>query len=464
MLILALASDHAAARTPSVGWRGDGTGSFSVPPHPGTLATLWTTPLRAAGNASPVVIGRRVFVTEEPTTLTCLDADTGKVSWRARNEYLDTLPPDEAAAVKVRLEEAERTEVELAAARKRIVALRRKLRRHVDAPEIAREMEELEAKSNAWKRSLDAVAAWRTADPIEIIGYGSSTPVVAEGRVYALFAQGVVSAFDLAGRRVWSRWLGPRSDDMVGYHRGHAASPVLAAGLLVVPFGALRGLDPATGEVRWSGETWQDFGTPAVVEVAGADYLVSPGGKLIRASDGAVVAEGLGKVQYSGAVVDGSTVYFFGQGSRDQGVRYLAAAAVRLHPGGGAGEVRVERLWDKQLPTTYDQYVNPLVDGGLIYGVNSRGRLRILSAETGELVHKTDLPLDKGEVFPSPARAGSEIWVGGPGGTLLALSRGPTPEITRRIELGTTFRASPFFVGARVVVRTLDAVVMLQAR
>jgi hypothetical protein len=52
----------------------------------------WRTPL-GKSMSQPIIVGNRVFTVEEPHTLTCLDADTGRILWRRENDHLELFDP-----------------------------------------------------------------------------------------------------------------------------------------------------------------------------------------------------------------------------------------------------------------------------------------------------------------------------------------------------------------------------------
>ena len=92
-------------------------------------------------------------------------------------------------------------------------------------------------------------------------------------------ATGVLRALRASdGTLLWRRDL---EQDFPGSRpgRGHAASPLLAEGCLVVPVGApgaaVVGLDPADGSTRWSRHDFgADYASPLLVRVEGAPQLV----------------------------------------------------------------------------------------------------------------------------------------------------------------------------------------------
>jgi outer membrane protein assembly factor BamB len=91
LLMLLVTGALVGAERP-VGFRGDGSGQYpSADPVTKWSArenVLWKTEV-GAGSSSPIVVGRRVFVTSEPDLLICLDAETGKELWRKAHKVSD---------------------------------------------------------------------------------------------------------------------------------------------------------------------------------------------------------------------------------------------------------------------------------------------------------------------------------------------------------------------------------------
>ncbi len=82
-----------------------------------------------------------------------------------------------------------------------------------------------------------------------------STPLIADGRVFTLGADGQLSAFDLAkGELVWRKDLVKEYQPPKGFF-GIATSPMLAGGKLLINVGAkgagVVAFDPATGKELW---------------------------------------------------------------------------------------------------------------------------------------------------------------------------------------------------------------------
>jgi len=110
----------------------------------------------------------------------------------------------------------------------------------------------------------------------------NATPLVADGRLFTFGVSGMLTAWDAAtGRHLWQKDFSSVVDSSKLFC-GTAASPVMAHGLLVVQVGSdihggqIIGLDPATGEAKW---TWKGVGpgyaSPFVATIGGASHLIT---------------------------------------------------------------------------------------------------------------------------------------------------------------------------------------------
>jgi outer membrane protein assembly factor BamB len=131
-----------------------------------------------------------------------------------------------------------------------------------------------------WRQAYDAPY---TVNPAaQSHGKGpKSTPLIADGRLFTFGISGILSAWDAGtGRLIW------RKDFKTDFAAtspdyGTAMSPVLAGAHLIVHAGgpgtgAMLGLDPATGSVKWS---WKADGpayaSPVVADIGGVRQLVT---------------------------------------------------------------------------------------------------------------------------------------------------------------------------------------------
>lgn len=126
-------SNSIAASVPevgaTVGWRLDGCGHYPSANPPLVLSPrtfVWKIPLPDRSNASPIVVGDRVFVCAEPTTLICVAEADGRILWKRDAEIVDDLlTPEERTrfeSVQRRWEAIERERIGLLVAMSRETA------------------------------------------------------------------------------------------------------------------------------------------------------------------------------------------------------------------------------------------------------------------------------------------------------------------------------------------------------
>jgi outer membrane protein assembly factor BamB len=455
-------SQGAAAKT--IGWRAGGDGDFAGATPPTEWGDdhnlLWRTPLSGWSNASPVVASGYVFAAIEPTTLVALRARDGQIAWQRSHAVVDALPAAEAAALRARLAAADVLQTKLNASREELGRLKRAARRGGAGPEVTAAAGKLNEEVQRWRSELDAVAVYRTPADREIVGYSSSTPVTDGRLVWCLFGNGVVAAHGLGGEVKWQKWLGPPPSGMLGFHTGHAASPVLADGVLVVPYGKLRGLDPETGEERWVAGDYRSFGTPVVMRLGADSLLVTPQGEIIRARDGHTLSKRLATIWYVAPVASGNQLFFVGNdGPPSAGIR-IQSYRVKAQPG---GELRIEAGWEERMRGTDELFAQPLLHDGLIYTISKSAVLRVIDTGVGRITHAQQLNLGESAVFPSPSFVGGHLHITGTDGLTLLFEPGRTPKPVATNRLSATFRASPYFEGKRTYMRALSGVLCIGA-
>jgi len=320
-----------------IGWRGDGHASF-----PGATpitkwqegirkkigwkkyawanrerkGIVWKKKLRCFSNAQPIVIGDRVITTSEPSSLVCLDVNTGETLWIRENIPFDVMGMSEekSDALQTYLEQLYCTiatfrplvgnYTRLASKNyPRVVARNRarwlKHARWQDdvframnrGPHAARVQEALDL-------TMDAIAAFHALtpgdDPSELnsvmvkpagkaavwiqpefgfypashwdgyTGWTFPTPITDGEFIYANIGQGQVVCYDITGKRIWWRHFKRTSGKRVGTPGcnmavEYCASPLLIGDVLIAQVTArpekcdgLYGLNKKTGEVIWS--------------------------------------------------------------------------------------------------------------------------------------------------------------------------------------------------------------------
>jgi len=439
------------------GWLGDGTGHFvgaSVPKgwspdKPGG----WKTTLPAWSNASPIVVGDRVFVTVEPLSVACVSAKTGKVLWSREVTYLDTVGAADRDRVAAEQAEVASLATELKAKERSLNKLKRAMRKARGASDARARSEALLAEIGPLKERLDGFAHLRPPEPIDIMGTAPSTPVSDGRSVYALLGNGVVASLSLDGKIQWARHLGRPSQRMRGFHKGQTASPQLVAGVLIVPLNHLTGVNPKTGDVVWKrAEPYIDFGAPRPMTIDGVAMVVTPLGEVVRVTDGKLLASEIGgNVHFVSPITNGRRVFFVGA-TTDPDFQERTAVAIDLKGTPDALSPRV--AWRTAL-SKEKTYATPLLHEGLIYTVGIRGSLVVVEARTGKVIYDRVAPLGTGDVMPSPVTAGGEVVLMGSTGELVVIRAGRSYEVLFQSKLGES-RSTPTLVGKRMYVRDLD--------
>ena len=406
---LGLAALH-AADWPA--WRGvDGLG---VSPERGFPAewsrernVAWRNVLPGRGSSSPIIVGRRVYVTSQTADkglhVLALEADTGAVAWDSE-------------------------------------VGRGALHAH-DLHNMATPSAVSDGKS-VWvlfgtgdyaRLDLDGKVVWhrnfvKETGPIRTNhGYGTS-PVLLDGRLYlTLMHQGPswFLAVDAAtGKDLWrkERSFGAEQEAQDSYstpfvHRHGGRTELVVAGGEV-----LNAYDPATGE-----ETWR-FGGLKVNHPYGRTIAGPTGG------DGVVL------VVSSGFQNRGSTT------------------AVKA---GGTGDVTAtHRLWNQakfsaDCPT-------PVIVDGLVFSVRDDGMASCLDLKTGEPQWQERLFTDNVKV--SPVAADGRVYFQSGQSQCVVVKAGRKFEVLARNTLKESTQSTPALSGGRIYLRTDEALYAVAAK
>ena len=227
-----------------------------------------------------------------------------------------------------------------------------------------------------WRHS-DRVRFWESEG-----GAGPrGTPTLANGRVYAFGATGILNALDEAtGRVVWSHNVATDAKRKIP-DWGFASSPLVVGDLVVVAAsGTLVAYDASTGKKRWAGPSYGgSYSSPHHATIAGVDQVVllgGPGAISVSPADGSL----LWKHEWSpGAIVqpaltaDGDILVNAIASTGGTGTRRLAVTHA-------SGEWSVQERWTSiGLKPYYNDFV---VNKGHAYGFDG-SILASIDLETG---------------------------------------------------------------------------------
>ncbi|MCW8130459.1 MAG: PQQ-binding-like beta-propeller repeat protein [Planctomycetota bacterium] len=431
------------------GWRGDGSGRFPEAAPPAEFSpeknVVWSTKLPGWSNASPAMAGERIFVCVEPDVLVCVNKANGAILWQQASPVLETYPEADRAKLKERLAAALGEAKEREDLRKQLPTLSRTAR-------LGGENKEKFEAAKARVRELDA----KLAETEKLLpprtneenGYSSATPVTDGQAVYVVFSTGVAACYGLDGTRRWIVYL----EKPFHTEWGHAASPVLAGGLLLVHFNRLTALKAATGEQAWQAEATPSFGSPIAAKIGATDVLITPAAEVVRVSDGKILAKAREAFRYTyekpvnSPVLAGNAAIFTDE-----------AGACALELPAEAGEtIELKERWAAKIKrATY--YASPLVHDGLVYALSKEGDLTVLDEKTGEIAATRSFKdLARGGVFyPNLALAGKWIYLAHESGASVWLEPGKEMKEAGRNMLEFC-RGAPVFESERMYVRAKD--------
>lgn len=223
-----------------------------------------------------------------------------------------------------------------------------------------------------------------------------ATPLIHDGRVFTISARGRLLALDFdTGSPLWTIDLVEKYE-AVKPHYGFATSPIVHGGVLIVEVGgddrAILGLDPATGERKWSaGSDTIDCQSPAPVTFGGRSLVLAAGrNKLIGldAASGEILLEyDHGGEGWRGArsmtpVPAGDDRVFLAY--KDD-----SSSMVRLVRKGDA--IVAEQIWEGR--SIRNSYNVPVYHEGHLYAYSNRF-LTCVDAATGETVWRSRQPGD----------------------------------------------------------------------
>lgn len=308
-----------------VGWRSDGTGrcpdAQPILEWSKEKNVLWKTPLEKWSNATPILVGERIFVCEEPDVLVCLARKDGRILWKKATPLTDLLSEDEKAEMK-RLKAVHKKLQPMLDEERKTRRARNEAKKKLDAsPEDDRRKEQFKQWDSKLKaigkelsprrKDMKRLAQYTPPRVHAVNGYTSMTPTSDGQGVYVVFGTGVVAGYDLEGNRLWARRM---EKPTMGY--GISASPLLVGEVLVAHLNLIWGLDKSTGETRWKTPSRVRYGSPVHARIGERDVAITAGGDFVDISDGSILAKKVANAVYNAPVVHDGVAYFVEHGGK----------------------------------------------------------------------------------------------------------------------------------------------------
>jgi outer membrane protein assembly factor BamB len=403
------------------GWRGpEGSGVSAEKNLPeewsATKNVRWKTPVEGKAHSSPIVWGKRVFLTtavEGPVV-------PGAKAMKHVIDGKDWLHPDSVGADRKHTF--------------KVISIDR------DTGKVL------------WERT-----AWEGTpydDRHRKSSYAAATPATDGKLVYAFFGAEGLYAYDYAGKLAWKSDLGKLGT--VGL--GTGTSPVLYENLVIVqcdqedgPDSFIVALDKKTGRQVWRTprKVQVSWATPVIVRTAKRAELITSGTEAVIAYDPAT-----GKELWRAKGVESNAIPS-PVASREMvvvsaGFPAKIAYAIRL---GGTGNLSApsNMVWTYAKGTAY--VPSPILYGEYLYLMTDRGLLTCLDARTGEVEYEGGRIPIPATFTASPVAFDNKLLLTSEDGDTFVLAAGPKHAVLRTNSIGEPVYASPAVAGGSIYIR-----------
>ncbi len=278
---------------------------------------------------------------------------------------------------------------------------------------------------------------------------------VSDGRrVYALFPNGEIAAFDFAGKQVWARNIGPLENNY-----GFAASLALHQDRLLIQIdrgvvednlSKLVALDAVTGKDLWQkprpvAGSWS---SPILITVEGKPQLLTSAAPLLCAYNPLDGAE-LWRVNCLESDVAPSPIFAAGM--------IIAVAPNTSIFGVKPGDTKITWKLENNVPDA----TSPVSDGVNFYIVDSEGMVMCADLQTGQTKWQHEID---DRFYASPTLVGDKLLLVSRKGHAYMLKPGDKFEQIGKGELGEECNASPAPLGSRLYVRCKDHLFCVEAK
>lgn len=372
---------------------GNGAPGMELPAEWSEASSRWSVELPGEGNSSPVIWGKKVFVTSalsrgEKRLLLCFDRDSGKQLWQKElesfahkrhkmNSYATSTPAADAHGVYV-----------LWGQPKMILAIA-----------YSHEGEEL------WRKNLGAYKSGH--------GYGVS-PIAVDGKlVIGNDQEGgnfIIALDTTSGRELWKS---SRKAMRATYStpcirtRADGGKEVVVADWQQ----GVSGIDLATGKERWS---------TVVFDIKDKQRAI------------------------------GSPIFWNGLVIATCGFVTGKKRLVALRPGKEGAQLEKVFQLDKAVP----HVPTPLVHDGRLYLWSDSGLVTCVKLPQGEVMYDRERISSRGKTFSSPIAVGEKIVNFSSAGDVVVLQAGDRFKVLQEAKLPQGTTATPAVAGGRFIVRT----------
>ena len=297
--------------------------------------------------------------------------------------------------------------------------------------------------------------------------YANSTSATDGRYVAAFFGSEGLFVYTVAGERMWSKDLG-RLDagayDLPEYEWGTASSPIIYRDLVLVQCDTqgesfILAADIKTGDTVWKTDRDElpSWGTPTLCEGPGGVELVTNASNFIRGYDPLTGTElwrlgGSSKITAPTPVSeDGIIVVASGRQPESPIFAVRAGARGDLSLGDGASSSE-HVVWSKVRRGPY--MPTPIIYRGLVYILHNRGLFDCYDLKSGEEVYRQRVPHAGSGFSGSPVAADGKIYLPSEDGDIFVVKAGREFELIAKNSMGELLMATPALSDGALYIRT----------
>jgi outer membrane protein assembly factor BamB len=300
--------------------------------------------------------------------------------------------------------------------------------------------------------------------------YANSTPVTDGRVVVAWFGSQGVFAYDVNGRLLWKADLGRinlGAYDIPTYEWGPASSPIIWNNLVILQCDTqddsfLLALDADTGKQVWKTERDElpSWGTPTVAMTSTGPELVTNASNYIRGYDPRTGKE-LWRLGRSSKITAPTPLFaddkfVIASGRAPERPIFVVKAGSRgdltLSDGKTASEAVV---WSRTGRGSY--MPTPLVYDGILYVLANNGLLDAYDLKTGEEIYRQRLPLVGSGFSASPVAADGRLYLSNEDGEMLVITAGRKYAHIATNSMGELLMATPALSEGVMYVRSAQS-------
>lgn len=283
--------------------------------------------------------------------------------------------------------------------------------------------------------------------------FASSTPATDGKYVFAFFGSEGLYAYDFEGKLIWKQDLGKIGTASVGY----GVSPILYQNLVLMQCDDSGGnsfiaaYDKKTGKEVWRVARKVDLTwvTPVLVQAANRVELVTAAAEAIIAYDPLTGKElwrhkGLGSNAVPTPVVHNDIVVI------TSGYPQKIALAIKA---GGSGDITgsPQLVWQYDKGTAY--VPSPILYGDYVYLMTGNGTITCLEAKTGKVQYLGGRVPKSTTFMASPVAFDGKILLTSEDGETFVLKAGPKHEVIATNSVGEPVYASPAIADGKIFIR-----------